>query len=138
MCSDVLIIELECKHCKLRFNICRKCYCGHLYCSSSCRRKAQLKARRKVQSRYRTSDKGRATHRCYEKMQRMSKTNKTMADPSTNIKQSYINWANSDKLVSYKLRPLIINIFNNVANVFICTNMKEKNFPTEVGYWKLG
>ena len=84
MCSDVLLIELECKHCKLRFNICRKCYCGHLYCSSSCRRQAQLKARRKVQSRYRTSDKGRATHRCYEKMQRMSKTKQTMADTSTN------------------------------------------------------
>ena len=84
MCSDVLLIELECNHCKLRFNICRKCYRGHVYCSNSCRRQAQLKARRKVQSRYRTSDKGRATHRCYEKMQRMSKTNKTMADTSTN------------------------------------------------------
>jgi hypothetical protein len=83
MCSDVLLIELECQHCELRFNICRKCYRGHVYCSSSCRRQAQLKARRKVQSRYRTSDKGRATHRCYEKMQRMSKTNRTMADPST-------------------------------------------------------
>ena len=71
MCSDVLLIELECKHCKLRFNICQKCYRGHVYCSNSCRRQAQLKARRKVQSRYRTSDKGRATHRCYEKMQRM-------------------------------------------------------------------
>jgi hypothetical protein len=84
MCSDVFIIELECKQCKLRFNICRKCYCGHVYCSSSCRRQAQLKAHRKVQSRYRTSNKGRETHRCYEKMQRMGKTNKTMADPSTN------------------------------------------------------
>jgi hypothetical protein len=31
MCSDVLLIELECKHCKLRFNICRKCYRGHVY-----------------------------------------------------------------------------------------------------------
>jgi len=84
MCSDVLLIELECNHCKVGFCICRKCYRGHLYCSSSCRREAQVKARRKVQSRYRTSDKGRATHRCYEKMQRMSKTNKTMADPPTN------------------------------------------------------
>jgi len=84
MCSDVLIIELECNHCKLRFYICRKCYRGHVYCSSSCRRQAQLKARRKVQSRYRTSDKGRETHRCYEKMQRMGKTKKTMADTSTN------------------------------------------------------
>ncbi len=84
MCDEVLLIELECKHCKLRFNICRKCYCGHVYCSSGCRRQAQLKARRKVQSRYRTSGKGRATHRCYEKMQRMGKTKKTMADTSTN------------------------------------------------------
>ena len=84
MCSDVLIIELECKQCQLRFNICRNCYCGHVYCSSSCRRQAQLKAHRKVQSQYRTSNKGRETHRCYEKMQRMSKTKQTMADTSTN------------------------------------------------------
>ncbi len=84
VCSDVLLIELECKHCKLRFNICRKCYCGHVYCSSSCRREAQLKAHRKAQSQYRTSDKGREAH-CYnEKMRRMGKTKKTMADGSTN------------------------------------------------------
>ena len=84
MCSDVLLIELECKHCQLGFNLCRKCYRGHLYCSSSSRRQSNLKASRKVQIRYRTSDQGRATHRCYEKMQRMSKTNRTMADTSTN------------------------------------------------------
>ncbi|MEA1948288.1 MAG: hypothetical protein U9N83_13410, partial [Thermodesulfobacteriota bacterium] len=84
MCSDVLLIELECKHCKLRFNICRKCYCGHLYCSSSCRREAQLKAHRKAQSRYRTSNKGREAHSCNEKKRRMGKINKTMADESTN------------------------------------------------------
>ena len=96
MCSDVLLIELECKHCKLRFNICRKCYRGHVYCSSSCRRQAQLKARRKVQSRYRTSDKGRATHRCYEKMQRMSKTNKTNASNICNRFQTIVS-ENTDK-----------------------------------------
>jgi hypothetical protein len=84
MCSDVLLIELECKHCKLRFNICRKCYCGHVYCSSSCRREAQLKANRKAQSKYRTSDKGREAHSHNEKMRRMGKTKKTMADTSTN------------------------------------------------------
>jgi hypothetical protein len=33
------------------------------------------------------------------------------------MKQSYINWFNFDKPVSYKLRPLTINIFNNLANV---------------------
>jgi len=84
MCSDVLLIELECKHCKLRFNICRKCYRGHLYCSSSCRREAQVKAHRKAQSRYRTSNNGREAHSCNEKKRRMGKINKIMADTSTN------------------------------------------------------
>jgi hypothetical protein len=85
MCNDVLLIELECKYCKLRFNICRKCYCGHLYCSSRCRSEAQLRARRQAQSRYRTSDKGRQAHSRNEKMRRMGKIKKTMADESTNI-----------------------------------------------------
>ncbi len=84
MCDEVLLIELECKHCEVRFNICRKCYCGHVYCSSSCRREAQLKAHRKAQSRYRTSDKGREAHCHNEKMRRMGKIKKTMADESTN------------------------------------------------------
>ena len=84
MCSDVLLIELECKHCKLRFNICRKCYRGHVYCSNSCRRQTQVKARRKAQSQYRTSDKGREAHSHNEKMRRLGKINKTMADESTN------------------------------------------------------
>ena len=44
MCSDVFLIELECNHCKLQFHICRKCYRGHVYCSSSCRREAQCSA----------------------------------------------------------------------------------------------
>jgi hypothetical protein len=34
------------------------------------------------------------------------------------LKQSYINWFNYNKPVSYKLRPLTITIVNNVANVF--------------------
>ena len=84
MCSDVLLIELECNHCNVEFYICRKCYRGHLYCSSRCRSEAQLKAHRKAQSRYRTSDKGREAHSRNEKMRRMGKIKKTMADESTN------------------------------------------------------
>ncbi|MGV7224811.1 MAG: nuclear transport factor 2 family protein [Nitrospinales bacterium] len=34
------------------------------------------------------------------------------------MKQSYRNWFDYDKPVSYKLRPLAITIFNNIANVF--------------------
>ena len=84
MCDERFLIELECKHCQVRFNICRKCYCGHVYCCSRCRREAQLKAHRKAQSRYRTSDKGRQAHGRNERMRRMGKTKKTMADESTN------------------------------------------------------
>lgn len=80
----MLLIELECKHCKLRFYICRKCYCGHVYCSSRCRTAAQSKAHREAQRQYRTTDKGREAHRRYERMRRMGKTKKTMADESTN------------------------------------------------------
>ena len=84
MCSEVLLIELECKHCQLRFNICRKCYRGHVYCSSRCRSEAQIKAHRKDQSKYRTSKKGREAHSRNEKKRRMGRTKKTMADASTN------------------------------------------------------
>jgi len=84
MCNNVFLIELECKLCRLRFYICRKCYRGHVYCSSRCRSKAQLRAHRKAQSRYRTSDKGREAHCRNERMRRMGKTKKTMADESTN------------------------------------------------------
>ena len=84
MCSDVLLIELECKHCKLRFNIGRKCYRVHVYCSNRCRLEALVKAHRKDQSRYRTSKTGREAHSCNEKKRRMGKIKKTMADGSTN------------------------------------------------------
>jgi hypothetical protein len=84
MGSDVLLIELVCNHCNVEFYICRKCYRGHVYCSSRCRSQVQLKAHRKAQSRYRTSDKGRQAHCHNEKMRRMGKIKKTMADESTN------------------------------------------------------
>jgi len=44
------------------------------------------------------------------------------------MKQSYLNWFNSDKLVSYKLRLLTINIFNNVANVFYLYKYEGEKF----------
>lgn len=98
MCSDVLLIELECSHCKLRFYICRKCYRGHAYCSSRCRREAQLKAHRKAQSQYRTSDKGREAHSHNEKMRRMGKTKKTMADTSTNPPPCVLSYIPSSQI----------------------------------------
>jgi hypothetical protein len=43
-----------------------------------------LKAHCKAQSQYRASDKGREAHSHNEKMRRLGKTKKTMADTSTN------------------------------------------------------
>jgi hypothetical protein len=43
-----------------------------------------VKAHRKAQSQYRTSNKGREAHSRNEKKRRMGKTEKTMADTSTN------------------------------------------------------
>lgn len=77
------LIELECKHCKTRFYICRNCYYGNLYCSCACRIEAQLLAHRKAQRKYRATEKGRETHRIYERNRRMGKNKKTMADETT-------------------------------------------------------
>ena len=84
MSDHVFLKELQCKHCKLEFYICRKCYRGQVYCSSSCRDKAHLKAHRQRQSRYRATKKGREAHCRNEKMRRMGKNKKTMADEGTN------------------------------------------------------
>ena len=116
MCSGVLLIELECNHCKLHFCICRKCYRGHVYCSSSCRREAQVKAHRKAQSQYRTSNKGREAHSRNEKKRRMGKINKTMADESTNTLPS--------RVILYpivqntKPRCSFCGVYGKIVNVF--------------------
>lgn len=82
VCTN-LLIELECKNCKTRFYICRNCYYGNVYCCSTCRIEAQILAHRKAQKKYRATEKGRETHRIYEKSRRMGKNKKTMADETT-------------------------------------------------------
>ena len=116
MCSEVLLIELECKHCQLRFSICRKCYRGHLYCSSSCRRETQVKAHRKAQSRYRTSEKGRETHSRNEKKRRMGKTKKTMADTSTNSPPLRVIF--HPKVQNTKARCRFCGVYGKIVDVF--------------------
>ena len=88
MCiSNVLLVEIECKHCKTHFFICRACYRGHVYCSSKCRERAYTQAHRRSQSNYRTSETGREKNRINEQNRRRVGKNqdkkKTMADDST-------------------------------------------------------
>ncbi len=85
--TDVLLLEITCKHCQTHFYMCRKCYRGHVYCSDKCRYKAYSHSHRKFQSKYRTSKKGRETHRLYEQNRRRNreseKNKKNMADRTT-------------------------------------------------------
>lgn len=88
MCDEntVLLRELECKRCHLRFNICRKCYRGQVYCSSECRIAAQLEAQRQAQQKYRGTEKGLEAHRKAERRRRMGrskKNEKTVDDEGT-------------------------------------------------------
>jgi hypothetical protein len=91
MSCDVLLILIVCKHCKTPFYMCRSCFRGHIYCSHHCRNRAYVKACRIVQSKYRTSEKGKRTHRFYEqnrrRIGRYQKIKKSMADETTRPSQ---------------------------------------------------
>ncbi len=88
MCDEgkVLLRQLECKRCHLRFYICRRCYRGHVYCSRECRITAQLEAHSKSQQKYRGTERGLEAHRKAERRRRMGrskKNEKTMDDEGT-------------------------------------------------------
>lgn len=78
----VLLIEIVCRHCGIRFLMCRRCYRGHVYCSSACRDEAQQLSHREAQRKYRQTEKGRKAHRENEKKRRMGRVEKTVADAS--------------------------------------------------------
>ena len=83
MChTEVLLIKIECRHCKTRFLVCRACYRGHVYCCTACRLEAQKISHRNSQRKYRRSEKGKSAHRENEKNRRMGRVKKTMADAS--------------------------------------------------------
>ncbi len=84
MCTSIndgtLLIQIECKYCRLIFFLCRSCFRGHRYCGEQCRRFAETEAHRKSQSRYRTSGKGRETNKIGAKRRRTGKNKKSVAD----------------------------------------------------------
>ena len=81
--AHVLLIELECKHCHLQFLMYRKCYRGHVYCSTVCRLQSQIFSHREFQRKYRQTLKGKLAHCLNEKRRRMGRVKKTMADETT-------------------------------------------------------
>ena len=56
-----LIKKIECQCCGRIFEICRKCYKGHVYCSKKCRRAGYIERHREAQRRYQKTRKGKKT-----------------------------------------------------------------------------
>ena len=79
----VLLREVTCKWCGLRFCVCRRCWRGQAYCCDSCRKAARDHAHREAQRRYRSTSKGRESHRHAERRRRMHRAKKTVADRSS-------------------------------------------------------
>ncbi len=78
--NDVLLLQIECKWCLVKFFLCRSCYSGQCYCCERCRTLAQKTAHRKSQSKYRKSEKGRQANKTAEKRRRINKNTKSVAD----------------------------------------------------------
>ena len=81
-----LLLQIQCKHCRQYFLLCRSCFRGQKYCCLRCRFIAQREARRRAQQRYRQTEKGRKAHREAERRRRIKisrNTQKTVDDVSS-------------------------------------------------------
>ena len=78
--NEILLKEIQCKFCHIKFYLCRCCYRGHVYCSDECRNQAETEAHRKAQSKYRTSKKGRTANKIAQRQRRIKTNKKTVAD----------------------------------------------------------
>jgi hypothetical protein len=82
----LLLIEVCCRWCKVRFCVCQRCWRGQAYCSEECRRLGRQRVHREAQRRYRQTPKGKKAHRQGENRRRhgwSKKNEKKMDDPSS-------------------------------------------------------
>ena len=66
-------LQIFCGCCGRIFGVCRDCYRGHKYCSVACRTAGYYQNRRKAQSNYRQTSKGKLQHSESEKRRRARK-----------------------------------------------------------------
>lgn len=81
----MLLIQVNCSRCGLRFSICRRCWRGQAYCSDECRSAGGILTHRNAQRRYRQTSKGRCAHREAERRRRMRLSKKTVDDVSSTV-----------------------------------------------------
>ena len=82
---SVLLIQIDCSWCGLRFCICRPCWRGQAYCSDECRSAGGDLSHRDAQRRYRRTSKGRRAHREAERRRRMRISVKTVDDGTSTV-----------------------------------------------------
>jgi hypothetical protein len=82
----LLLVEVCCHWCDLRFYVCQRCWRGQAYCCEECGILGSRRGHREAQRRYRQTLKGKKAHRQGENRRRhgWSKQNeKKMDDPSS-------------------------------------------------------
>jgi hypothetical protein len=87
----LLLVEVRCRWCGLRFCVCRGCWRGQAYCSGECRILARRHNHREAQRRYRQTPRGKKAHREAENRRRHGigkKNEKNMDDPSSTFPPS--------------------------------------------------
>ena len=75
------VLLVECRHCRHVFSVCRFCWRGQAYCSESCRISRSRSLHSQAQRRYRSTDRGRESHRQAE--QRRRQRQKTVDDDTS-------------------------------------------------------
>ncbi len=107
--AAILLIRIRCKTCRFLFYLCRSCFRGQAYCCDLCRAIAATLKHRKVQSRYRTSTKGRKANRIAAKRRRLKKREKSVADEGS------IPQANSAILPPFSLLKQVVCLFCGIS-----------------------
>lgn len=81
----MLVVEIRCRWCGMRFCICRRCWRGQSYCSEECRRLGRRRVHREAQRRYRQTQKGKKAHRQAENRRRhtLNQDNEKKMDDSS-------------------------------------------------------
>ncbi len=75
-CEEVPLVEKCCKFCDLIFLVCQCCDKRYVYCCDECREISRTIAHRRVQSKYRTSPKGKKTNRLGAQKRRIQSNQK--------------------------------------------------------------
>jgi len=78
--DDVLLKQIQCRHCGRIFYVCWRCWRGQLYCADACRQLSRRQSHLEAQRRYRQTDRGREAHREAERKRRMKENEKIVDD----------------------------------------------------------